>query len=100
MNIYLITLTGQSDDAWKHLAKEWPGEYCVITGTLAMVAPSDQALAPESIGQRIGIMADQELASGMIVRLDDQSDYWGRLPVAAAKWLSAKQQQQHEHIAA
>lgn len=87
MTVYVIALTEGSDEAWGKLEAEFRGRHCMISDTMAFVAPEGIATAGD-VAKRVGIDLAAEAASGLVIQLV-AGQLWGALPTNAIDWLEA-----------
>ena len=89
MSVYLVALTDENEGAWKKIRDEWPERHHFINTTLALIAITNGISASSTVSERVGIGADPDHPSGMVVRISESGDIAGALPTSAVDWLKA-----------
>ena len=65
--LYLISLSGESEYAWRQLAERWPDAHRIIDGRTAIVA-AEQATTSQMISDAIG-MDNTHQVTGLVVQM-------------------------------
>ena len=90
MTIYLVALTSKNETVWGKIRSRWPDHSCIINDTLAFVSPEGIS-TPAKVKEEIGIAADEDGQSGLVIRCDEDS-LAGVLPTTAVEWLREARQ--------
>ena len=91
MPVYLVALTSENAGAWQRIKDEWPERHHFINETLALISISNGISASSTVSERVGISAEADHPSGMVVRIGEGEDIAGALPTSAVDWLRAAQ---------
>ncbi len=92
MDIFLIALTENGDQAISKLQRAWPGKFHEISSDLLMLCPESATATAATISKQMDIGVAAEQPSGLVLKIDPK-EISGTLPSAAVDWYRKASEQ-------